>query len=64
MASDKRQELASDVALYDLATDPGELSNLGDPAHPRYDPELIASMLAKLNARVDDVFHLPALENA
>jgi arylsulfatase len=42
----------SDVALYDLAEDPGELENLGDPAHPRYDPELIASMLTKLNALI------------
>lgn len=42
----------SDAALYDLAADPGERENLGDPAHPRYDPELVAHMLAKLNALI------------
>jgi arylsulfatase A-like enzyme len=38
----------SDVALYDLLNDPGELHNIGNPAHPRYDEQLIASMLSKL----------------
>lgn len=42
----------SDAALYDLAEDPGELENLGDPRHPRYDPELMARMLTKLNALI------------
>jgi arylsulfatase len=42
----------SDVALYDLAEDPGELTNLGEPRHPRHDPELVTRMLAKLNALI------------
>ena len=49
------QELhaTSDVALYDLVDDPGELHNIGDPAHPRYDEELVASMLKKLVHLID-----------
>lgn len=31
----------ADVALYDLANDPGELENLGHPDHPRHDPALV-----------------------
>jgi len=42
----------SDVALYDLADDPGELQNLAHPDHPRHDPALIEHMLAKLHALV------------
>ncbi len=42
----------SDVALYDLAEDPGELENLGDPRHSRHDPERVTRMLAKLNALI------------
>src|SRR5690554_6762064 len=38
----------SDVALYDLVEDPGELQNLAHPQHPGYDEALVASMLAKL----------------
>jgi len=43
-----------DVALYDLANDPGELENLGHPDHPRHDPALVERMLAKLHALVRD----------
>lgn len=38
----------SDVALYDLRHDPGETRNLGDPAHPEYDQDLVETMLGKL----------------
>ncbi len=43
---------SSDVGLYDLVNDPGELENLGNPNHPRHDPSLVARMLAKLHALV------------
>ncbi|HHX44407.1 MAG TPA: sulfatase-like hydrolase/transferase [Chloroflexi bacterium] len=43
----------SDVTLHDLVHDPGELENLGHPAHPRYDPALVERMLAKLHALVE-----------
>jgi arylsulfatase A-like enzyme len=43
----------SDVALYDLIDDPGELHNIGDPSHPGYDEKLIASMLDKLVNLID-----------
>lgn len=39
----------SDVALYDLINDPGELENIGHPEHPRYDQRLLTHMLAKLH---------------
>lgn len=39
----------SDVGLYDLVADPGELENLAHPDHPRHDPALVARMLAKLH---------------
>jgi arylsulfatase len=42
----------SDVALYDLVNDPGELINLAHPDHPGRDPPLIERMLAKLYALV------------
>lgn len=42
----------SDVGLYDLANDPGELENLGDPDHPRHDPALVQRMLDKLNTLI------------
>lgn len=42
----------SDVGLYDLVADPGELENLAHPDHPRRDPALVARMLAKLHALV------------
>ena len=42
-----------DVTLHDLVNDPGELENIGHPDHPDYDPELVAAMLAKLNALID-----------
>ncbi|HEU4698432.1 MAG TPA: sulfatase-like hydrolase/transferase [Gemmatimonadales bacterium] len=41
-----------DVTLHDLAADPGELENLAHPDHPRYDPDLVARMLAKLHTLV------------
>jgi arylsulfatase A-like enzyme len=43
----------SDVSLHDLIEDPGELENLGDVNHPRHDPELVATLLAKLNALIE-----------
>ena len=43
----------SDVALYDLEADPGEMRNIGDPGHPDYDEELVASMLDKLTRLVE-----------
>jgi arylsulfatase A-like enzyme len=43
----------SDVALYDLVDDPGEMHNIGDPSHPRYDEKLVASMLDKLVHLID-----------
>ena len=42
----------SDVGLYDLVNDPGELENLGHPAHPQHDPALVERMLGKLHALV------------
>jgi hypothetical protein len=39
----------SDVALYDLIDDRGELRNLAHPEHPDYDPACVAEMLGKLN---------------
>jgi arylsulfatase len=42
----------SDVALYDLVNDPGELRNLAHPDHPGRDRMLIERMLAKLHALV------------
>ena len=42
----------SDVALYDLVNDPGELENLAHPDHPHHDPPVIERMLAKLHALV------------
>ncbi|MDQ3778794.1 MAG: arylsulfatase, partial [Actinomycetota bacterium] len=44
---------SSDVTLHDLVRDPGELENLGDPAHPRHDPPLVARLLDKLNALIE-----------
>lgn len=38
----------SDVALYDLVNDPGEMRNIGHPDHPDYDEDLVARMLEKL----------------
>jgi arylsulfatase len=32
--------------------DPGELENIGNPEHPRYDPALVERMLGKLHALV------------
>jgi arylsulfatase A-like enzyme len=43
----------SDVTLHDLESDPGELENLGNPAHPRHDRTLVERMLAKLHALVE-----------
>ena len=43
----------SDVALYDLVNDPGELDNIAHPDSPRHDPTLIEHMLAKLHALVE-----------
>lgn len=43
----------SDVALYDLLEDPGEMKNIGDSSRPGYDEELVASMLQKLVHLID-----------
>lgn len=43
----------SDVGLYDLVNDPGELDNIGNQNHPNYDPQLVERMLTKLNALVE-----------
>jgi arylsulfatase len=42
----------SDVALYDLVNDPGELENLAHPDHPNRDLALIDRMLGKLHTLV------------
>lgn len=42
----------SDVALYDLEEDPGELENLAHPDHPRHDKALVERMLGKLHELV------------
>lgn len=42
----------SDVALYDLWDDPGELENLAHPDHPRFAPAVVEAMLKKLHALV------------
>ena len=41
------------MSLHDLVEDPNELENLGNPEHPRYDVELVATLLAKLNALIE-----------
>ena len=43
----------SDVGLYDLLNDPGELKNIGARDHPDHDPALVARMLKKLHALVE-----------
>lgn len=43
----------SDVGLYDLVNDPGELENLGRLDHPAYDPALVERMLVKLHALIE-----------
>lgn len=42
----------NDVALYDLQSDPEEMDNLANPAHPRYDEALLSAMNTKLNALI------------
>ncbi|HZW03400.1 MAG TPA: sulfatase-like hydrolase/transferase [Anaerolineaceae bacterium] len=44
----------SDVGLYDLQHDPGELANIGHPDHPHHDPALVERMLAKLHRLVQE----------
>lgn len=43
----------SDVALYDLESDPGELENLGHPDHPEHQPDLVLRLLEKLHDLID-----------
>jgi arylsulfatase len=43
----------SDIGLYDLVKDPGELQNIGHPDHPNHDPELVERMLHKLHTLVE-----------
>jgi arylsulfatase A-like enzyme len=53
LPADVQQLLAdNDVALYDLQSDPDEMDNLADPAHPRYDEALLSAMNQKLNALI------------
>lgn len=42
----------NDVALYDLQSDPEEMDNLANPAHPGYDDALLSAMNQKLNALI------------
>jgi arylsulfatase A-like enzyme len=44
----------NDVALYDLQSDPEEMDNLANPAHPDYDEALLSAMNQKLNALIAD----------
>ena len=44
----------NDVALYDLQSDPEEMDNLANPAHPRYDEALLSAMNQKLNALIEE----------
>jgi arylsulfatase len=44
----------NDVALYDLQSDPEEMDNLADPAHPKYDEALLSAMNQKLNALITE----------
>jgi arylsulfatase len=53
LPADVQQLLAdNDVALYDLQSDPEEMDNLADPAHPRYDEALLSAMNQRLNALI------------
>jgi arylsulfatase len=45
---------SSDVGLYNLVNDPGELENLGHPDRPDHDPALVERMLGKLHKLVQD----------
>ena len=51
-ASAKRLLADNDVALYDLQSDPEEMDNLANPAHPKYDEKLLSAMSQKLNALI------------
>lgn len=42
----------SNVTVHDLANDPGELQNLGQPQHPAYDAALLERLTGKLHALV------------
>lgn len=44
----------SDVALYDLEEDPGELENLAHPEHRRHDLRLVQEMMLKLHALIKE----------
>lgn len=44
----------NDVALYDLQSDPEEMDNLANPAHPNYDEALLSAMNDKLNALITE----------
>lgn len=35
--------------MYDLINDPGELENLGDKTHPKYNPAMVDRLLKKLH---------------
>jgi arylsulfatase len=53
-ASAKQLLADNDVALYDLQSDPEEMDNLANPAHPKYDEKLLSAMNQKLNALIDE----------
>jgi arylsulfatase len=53
LPSSVQQLLAeNDVALYDLQSDPEEMDNLANPAHPKYNEALLSTMNEKLNALI------------
>lgn len=55
LPADVQQLLAdNDVALYDLQSDPEEMDNLANPAHPRYDEALLSAMNQKLNTLISE----------
>lgn len=45
--------------LYDLASDPHELRNMGHPDSPYYDPDKLAEMKAKLQRRMEQTHTVP-----
>jgi arylsulfatase len=51
-ASAKQLLADNDVALYDLQSDPEEMDNLANPAHPKYDEKLLSAINEKLNALI------------
>lgn len=44
----------SDLGLYDLLNDPGELENLANPNHEKYDISILEKMAKKLHDTVEE----------